>query len=155
MESCLPNAFKGPRKLDESEGITTRESTLLNMCDGVRYCDPLQGFAIIESIVLDGSNGRMKDDFRDIFRGAFTIETMISVDGRCEVWNDFRWHVSTQFELMTRPINIISISPRDCEGPSVHRDTAFARGANDPWINFHVGMWKLHILTTFIYPMNV
>jgi len=46
-----------------------------------------QGSTTIESPHLDDVNGRSKDDFRDIYRGFFITETMISVDSRCEVWN--------------------------------------------------------------------
>jgi len=73
---------------DESQGNTHRESHPLNNYDGVRYCDPHQGFTTLESMFLDGANGRMKDDFRGIFRGLLTTEAPISVDGGCKVRND-------------------------------------------------------------------
>ena len=57
------------------------ESTLFNLCDGVRYCDPLQGFTTTESTSLDDVNRRMEDDFRGIFRGLLIMEAMISVYG--------------------------------------------------------------------------
>ena len=62
---------------------------------------------------MDGSNGRMKDDFRGIFRGPLMKETIIKVDGGCEVGNDLRWQVSTQPETMTP--TFMFISSRDCD----------------------------------------
>ena len=131
--------------------MTTIESHLFNPCDGVGYCDPHQGFTIIESTVPDDSNGRMKDDLRGIFRGPLMKETIIKVDGGCEVWNDLRWQVSPQVESIIP--TFISINPRDCEDPSLHRETKFIprqAGADDPWVEYHVGMWKLHIYNVAI-----
>ena len=70
-------------------------------------------------------------DFRDIFRGSFMIEAVISVpDGRREVRNGRRWHVSTEVEII--PI-FISIRSRD----SVDRETVFTLIAAIlvPWID--------------------
>ena len=92
----------------------------------------------------------MKDDFRDILRGTFIFETPISVDGGCEVRNLLRWQVSTQFES-TLPTSTIRSGACDCQCPSVDRETEcipLPLVANDgPWIDYHVGMWKLHIQT--------
>jgi len=78
----------------------------------------------MESISLDGGNGRMKDDFSDIFRGSFTIEAMISVDSRREVRNVLRWQVYPESEtILPTFICIFTISSRDFEGPSVDRET--------------------------------
>jgi len=59
----------------------------------ISYGDPHQGFTTIESTASDDANGRMKVDFRDIFRGFFTIKAVISVDGRYEVKTVLRWKV--------------------------------------------------------------
>jgi len=57
------------------------ESRISNPCDGVRYCDSLQGSTTFESMIApDDSNGGMKDDFRGIIRRAFVKETPVSVD---------------------------------------------------------------------------
>ena len=123
------------------------------MCDGVRYCDQHQGSTTTESSSLDGGTRRMKDDFRGIFRGAFMTEPMIGVDGRCEVWNALRWQVSTQEERI-RPTSII-INPRDCKHPSVDRESeSIPRQANMPWVEYYVGMWKLHIYTVATESFN-
>jgi len=123
-----------------------------NPCDGIRHCDTHQGFTMIESILLDASNRGMKDDFRDMWRGILMFEAPISVDGRCEVWNVLRWQISTQAESITP--TCIFINPRDCEGPSLHRESEFIRPpqdavleAHEPWVEYHVGMLKLHIYT--------
>jgi len=137
------------------------ESTPFNMCDGVRYSDPLEVITTVESILLDGSNGRMKVDFSGIWRGTFMTETMISVDSGCKVRNAvIRWQVSPEEELTrpTFPPPILFLSlhrcPCDCEGPSVDRESEFtlptAAVANDPWVEYHVGMWKLHLNTVAI-----
>ena len=119
-ESPHPNEFKITRQSDESQGIAIEESKLFNLRHVIRYCDPHQGFTTSESTVLDDSNGRMKDDFCDIFRGFFMKETPVSIDGRCEVWNVIRWQISTQPESSPTFISI-STNPRDCEGRSVDR----------------------------------
>ena len=113
------------------------------MCEGVRYYDPRQGLALKESHVLDDVNGRSKDNFRGTFRGAFIIEAIIGVDGRREVWNILRWQVSTEVESIIP--TFIFINPRDCEDPSLHRESEFITphpAANDPWVEYHVGMFK-------------
>ena len=118
IESRIPNAYKIGRQSDESQGITSIESLIFNACDGIRYCDPQKGFTTLESPFPDGtSNGRMKVDFRGIFRGIFTTEAPISVDGGCEVRNDLRWQVSTEEESTP---TFILINPRDCEDTSLH-----------------------------------
>jgi len=112
-----------------------RESIIFNPCDGVRNCDPHQGFTIKESKVMDDSNGRMKDDFRGIWRGTIMKETIIRVDGGCEVWNDLHWQVSPQFEIIIP--TFIFINPRDCEDPSLDRASEFIPNpvvVNDPWV---------------------
>jgi len=81
MESHEPNVFKIGRQSDESQGSTISESHQFNPCDSVRYCNSHQGSTTLESTGLDDGNGRMNVDFRDIFRGFFMIEAMISVDG--------------------------------------------------------------------------
>jgi len=48
-KSPHPNVLKIGRQSDESQGITTTESSKFNPCDGVGYCDPHQGFTTIES----------------------------------------------------------------------------------------------------------
>ena len=63
------------RQSDGFQGITTFESKPFNRRHKIRYYDPLQGCTTKESMVLDGSNGRMKDDLRGIFRDLFMIET--------------------------------------------------------------------------------
>jgi len=65
----------------------------------------------------------MHNDFGDIFRGAFIIETMMSVDGGCEVRNLLRWQVNPQVEIITP--TIIFIRPCDCESPSLDRESEF------------------------------
>jgi len=145
-----PRKVPSPMYLDESQGVATIESIIFNMCDGTGYCNPYQGYTINESIFLDASNGRMKDDFRDIFRDSF-----ISVDSRCEVRNILRWHVSMEVETI-RPTSIF-ISPRDCEGPSLHRESesippppSSLGRSHVPCVEYHVGMWKLNIYTVAI-----
>ena len=63
-----------------------------------------------------------------------------------------RWQVSLKVE-MPIPTSIF-INPRDCEGPSVDRKFEFmtiGQPANDdPWVEYHVGMCKLHIYTVAI-----
>jgi len=103
-------------------------------------------------LLTDGS----KDDFRDILRGAFTIEAMISVDSRRKVWNGIRWQVSTEVESMI-PTSI-SINPRDCKRPPVDRESEFippSPGVNDPWVDYHVGMFKWYIDTVGKAAWNV
>jgi len=105
---------------------------------------------------LDGSNGGMKDDFRGIFRGPLILETPIKVDSRREIWNGLRWQVGTEVDI-TIP-NFIFINPRDCEDPSVDRESEFITpppGVNDPWVDYHVGIRKLHIDTVATAPWNV
>ena len=148
MESIHPNEFKIGRQSDESQGITPTESILFNPYDGIRYCNPHQGFTTIESTVLDGGNGWMKDDLLGIFRGFFITETVIKVDGGCEVWNVLRWQVSPEVETIIP--TFIFINPRDCEGPSLHRETEFSVVANDLWVGYRVVMFKLHIYTVVI-----
>jgi len=148
MESQLPNEFKIGRQSDESQGNTTTEGRPINPCDGVRYFDPHQGITTPESIALDDSNGRMEDDFRDISRDILTIEAPISVHGGCEVWNGICWQVCTEVE--TKIPTSIFINPRDCEDSSVDRESELIPpppGVNDPWVQYHVGMWKLYIYT--------
>jgi len=145
MESLLPNGCEVARQLERFQGITTQESILSNICDAIGYCDPNQGSTTSESQVLDDANGGMKDDFRDISRRALMIETPRSVDGACEIWNVLRWQVSTQVE--TNKPTAISISSGDCEGRSADRETEFtptAIVANVSWVDYHVGMRKLH-----------
>jgi len=154
VESLLPNEFKIGRQSDGSQGITFTERILFNMCDGVRYCDPHQGSTTMESPHLDGSNGRMKDEFRDILRGTFTIETMISVDSGCEIGNVLSWQVYTQAET-NGPTSISN--PRDCQCPSVDRESEFIPSivvVNDPWVGYHVGMLKLQFYTVDTAPWN-
>ena len=71
----------------------------------------------------------------------------ISVDGGCEVWNDLRRQVSTQPETIF-PTSIF-VNPRDCEGPSLHRESEFTPplAAHEPCVEYHVVMFKLHIYT--------
>ena len=114
---------------DESQGNTHRESHPLNKFDGVRYCDPHQGFTTLESMFLDGANGRMKDDFRGIFRGLLTTPTLTS----CK-------HAGTN-----HPPNL------DCEDPSVDRESEFTPiTAIVPCIDYLVGMFKVHICTVAV-----
>ena len=76
----------------------------------------LKARSFLMVLLTDGS----KDDFRDILRGAFTIEAMISVDSRRKVWNDL---LSTQPEIIS---TFILINSCDCEGPcSVDRESEF------------------------------
>ena len=128
-----------------------------NPCDGVRYCDPNQGITPKESLSLDDSNGRVKDDFRGIFRGSFITEAPIRVDGRCEVRNDLRWQVSTQPETIN-PTSIF-VNPRDCEGPSLHRESEFMPpndvAAYEPCVQYHVVMFKFNIYTIATAGWNV
>jgi len=79
--------------------MTTHESTIFNPGDGVRNCNPHQGFTIIESHALDGSNGRMKDDFCGITRGTLILEAPIGVDSRREVWNGPPAVTATNFSV--------------------------------------------------------
>ena len=95
---------------------------------------------MIESTCLDGANGRSKDDFRGIFRGLLMIEAPIGVDSQCEVRNVLRWQVSTEVQLSIPP-SINDINSRDCEDPSLHRESEFTI-ANDPWVDYHVGIFK-------------
>ena len=74
----IPNGYEITRQYDVSQGITTIEIIIFNLCDGIRCRNSHQGFAATESPNMDGSNGGMEDDFRGIFRGLF-IETPISV----------------------------------------------------------------------------
>ena len=135
--------------------MTVTESRPFNMCDGVRYCNMHQGFTAIESIVLDVSNGRMKVDFSGIIRGTLMIEAPVSIDGGSEVGNVLCWRVSTEEEIII-PTSIF-INPRDCEDPSFHRESEFITHceANDPWVEYHVGMWHCHICTVAKAPSNV
>jgi len=121
-ESLSPNKSEIGRQLDESQGNTMMESSIFNPCDRVRYCNPHQGFTIKESV---GSNGRMQVGVRDIWRGLFMIEAIISVDSRRAVGNDLRWQVSPQVESITPTCISTGINPRDCEGSSVDRESEF------------------------------
>ena len=94
IENQCPNAFEVTRPSDESQGMTTFESFRFNIRDVVRHCNLYQGFTMSESPSLDGVNGRSKYDFRNIFRGAFTFETLIGVESRRAVWGFLWWHVS-------------------------------------------------------------
>ena len=132
--------------MDGCQGITIIESSISNRSDSVRYCNPQQGSTASESTVVDGANGGMKDDLRGIERGLLTIETVTSVDSRCEVGNVLRWQVSTEAERIPTSI-FISISSCDCESRSVERESECIRPlivANESWIDNHVDMWKLH-----------
>jgi len=83
---------------------------------------------------------------------------MISVDRGCEVWNVLCWQVSTEVETInpTYIIFIISTRSRDCEGPSVDRESEFIPHiANVPWVEYHVGMWHYHIHTVAIAASDV
>ena len=136
----IPNVFEIGRQSDGFQGFTIIESITLNACDGVRYSDPHKAITTIESHVLDGSNGGMKDDLRGIFRGFFMIETVISVDGRCEIWNVLSWQVNTQIET-TIPTFIVIIfnNPGDCEDPSVDRESETIPNlvaGNDPGVDY-------------------
>ena len=43
------------------------------------------------------------------------------------------------------------INPRDCEGPSIDRESEFTLiAAIVPWINYLVGMFKVHIYTVAV-----
>ena len=110
---------------------------------------------LFESLCLDGGNGQMKDDFRDIFRGTFVTETIIGADIGREVWNDLRWQVSTEHEIIIP--TFIFINPPDCEDPSFHRESEFIPpfAAHDPWVGYHIVMFKYHIYTVAPDQSNV
>ena len=156
MESMPTNEFKIGGQLDESQRMATIESIISNRSDSVRYCNPLQGFATIESIFPDASSGRMKNDFRGIWRGLLILETPISVDGQREIWNVLHWQVSTEADTIF-PTSIF-INPRDCEGPSLYRESEFIHVpsfVHVPWVDYHVVMFKFHIYTVGIAFRNV
>ena len=85
------------------------------------------------------------------------MQAPISVDSGCEIRNVLCWHVRTDFDL-SRPTSIF-INPRDCEGRSVDRETEFTaanapRTAKESWVDYHVGMWKLHNHNVACAPSN-
>jgi len=84
IESPISNVFQIGRQSDEYQGITTIESTPFNPCDGVGYCDPLQGFTMKESHVLDDSTGRMKDEFYLLMRLVSEVRFTISKVGEIQ-----------------------------------------------------------------------